>query len=142
MLTITKIFNFEMAHAIGGYEGACKYIHGHSYQLHVSVATFRRDDDPMPAPGFVLDFKTLKTLVQERVVRRLDHMVVLSSDYLEQNPGCRSLQNLVVWDMEPSAENMLLYMRRQIGDRLPAGTQLQSLRLYETAASYAEWTAV
>lgn len=28
MLTLTKIFHFEMAHAINGYPGSCKNIHG------------------------------------------------------------------------------------------------------------------
>ena len=37
MLKLTKIFHFEMAHAIHGYAGACKHIHGHSYELHVTV---------------------------------------------------------------------------------------------------------
>jgi 6-pyruvoyltetrahydropterin/6-carboxytetrahydropterin synthase len=38
MISITKIFRFETAHAIFGYEGPCAHIHGHSYELHVSVA--------------------------------------------------------------------------------------------------------
>lgn len=38
MLQLTKIFHFEMAHAIDGYAGACKNIHGHTYELHVTVS--------------------------------------------------------------------------------------------------------
>ena len=37
MIKITKIVHFEMAHAIYGYNGRCKNIHGHSYELHVTV---------------------------------------------------------------------------------------------------------
>ncbi len=37
MLQITKIFRFEMAHAVFGYAGKCSHIHGHSYVLHVTI---------------------------------------------------------------------------------------------------------
>ena len=36
-LSITKIFTFEAAHALNGYDGLCANIHGHSYRLEVSV---------------------------------------------------------------------------------------------------------
>ena len=39
MLLLTKIFDFETAHAIDGYNGMCKNIHGHSYELHVTVGS-------------------------------------------------------------------------------------------------------
>ena len=60
MITITKVFRFEMAHAIFGYAGKCKNIHGHSYVLHVTVTNSSGDDDFILAPGFILDFKELK----------------------------------------------------------------------------------
>ncbi len=37
IIRITKAFNFEMAHALLGYKGPCKHIHGHSYELFVTV---------------------------------------------------------------------------------------------------------
>ena len=65
MLQLTKIFQFETAHAIFGYQGGCKNIHGHSYELHVTVAS--PHDDFIPAPGFILDFKKLKAIVSAAV---------------------------------------------------------------------------
>ncbi|MBK9398291.1 MAG: 6-carboxytetrahydropterin synthase [Saprospiraceae bacterium] len=41
-----------MAHAIYGYSGACKDIHGHSYELHVSVCSDEEDTNYIPAPAF------------------------------------------------------------------------------------------
>ena len=32
-IRITKVFSFEMAHALINYDGPCKNIHGHSYKL-------------------------------------------------------------------------------------------------------------
>ena len=36
-IRITKHFDFETAHALYGYDGKCKNIHGHSYQLYVTI---------------------------------------------------------------------------------------------------------
>ena len=36
-IRITKQFSFETGHALYGYDGKCKNIHGHSYQLFVTV---------------------------------------------------------------------------------------------------------
>lgn len=60
MLMVTKIFQFEMAHAIYGYPGACKNIHGHSYELHVTVSADYKKRSYIPDTGFIIDFKELK----------------------------------------------------------------------------------
>ena len=36
-IRITKKFDFEAGHALFGYYGKCKNIHGHSYKLFVTV---------------------------------------------------------------------------------------------------------
>ena len=36
-IRITKKFRFEAAHALYGYDGKCKNIHGHNYNLFVTV---------------------------------------------------------------------------------------------------------
>ena len=36
-IRITKKFEFEAGHALYGYDGKCKNIHGHSYKLWVTV---------------------------------------------------------------------------------------------------------
>ena len=36
-IRITKKFRFEAAHALYGYDGKCKNIHGHNYKLFVTV---------------------------------------------------------------------------------------------------------
>lgn len=140
MIRITKIFRFEMAHAITGYDGPCKNIHGHSYKLHVTAISEQNDnEDFFPAPGFVIDFKDLKQIVKKNVIEKLDHKLVLSKVFIEKHQHVTQLENLVVWEMEPSAENILLYIAKQVQPLLPKGTVLYSLRLYETNDSYAEW---
>lgn len=139
MLLLTKIFHFEMAHAILGYAGVCKNIHGHSYELHVTVNSGENEESFVPAPGFVLDFKELKKLVMSTVIGTFDHKLVLSRDYLAKNPVINSQENLVIWEAEPTAENMLIYMQRILREKLPPAIKLAELKLYETKNSYATW---
>lgn len=139
MLRVTKIFRFETAHAIFGYSGSCQNIHGHSYVLHVTVERKNQQEGFLPSPGFVLDFKQLKRLVQQAVVENFDHKILLSEAYLAKNPELRMLPNLEIWVAEPTAENMLLQVKEKLQTLLPEEIRLHQLKLYETADSYAEW---
>jgi 6-pyruvoyltetrahydropterin/6-carboxytetrahydropterin synthase len=139
MLQVTKIFRFEMAHAIYGYPGKCRNIHGHSYELHVTVGLPVAAEEILPAPGFIIDFKELKRLVQSLVVEELDHRLVLSEMYLNAHEHIAITENVTVWAYEPSAENILLFTRSRLQDNLPPGVDLLRLKLFETADSYAEW---
>lgn len=140
MINVTKIFKFEAAHAIHGYPGACANIHGHSYELHVSVTTREKNDSFIHGLGIVMDFKELKTLVQECVINKLDHQLILSQNFLATNDIGKT-KALLVFDDEPTAENLLVFIRNEINKFLPAPIKLISLRLWETRDAYAEWSA-
>ncbi|HLG39887.1 MAG TPA: 6-carboxytetrahydropterin synthase [Chitinophagaceae bacterium] len=139
MLQLTKIFHFEMAHAIHGYSGACRKIHGHSYELHVTVSGSDTDNEYIPAPGYIFDFGKLKKLVISSVIETFDHKLLLSRSFLAKNPGLHSQENLVIWEAEPTAENLLIYICNTLKKKLPKDLLLASLKLYETKDSYAEW---
>lgn len=139
MLRVTKIFRFETAHAIYGYPGSCSNIHGHSYVLHVTVQRADPQEGYLSAPGFVIDFKQLKQCVQKAVVERFDHCILLSEAYLKDHTELKLLPNLEVWEAEPTAENILLYVKDKLQFELPKDIRLHQLKLYETADSYAEW---
>lgn len=139
MLRVTKIFRFETAHAIHGYQGSCKNIHGHSYVLHVTVRQAVNQAGYLPPPGFVIDFKQLKKVVQSTVVEHFDHRILLSKAYLLQNPAMATLPNLEIWEAEPTAENMLLFIKERLAGSLPPEVSLYQIKLFETADSYAEW---
>lgn len=140
MLKLTKIFHFETAHAIHGYNGACKNIHGHSYELHVTVAADAEFEDYIPAPGFVIDFKEIKKIVKEGIIINLDHKLLLSKQFIAENNYISQQENLIQWEVEPTAENILLYIKKILINSLPAHVQLAYLKLYETKDSYAEWS--
>ena len=138
MLRVTKIFRFETAHAIFGYCGSCKNIHGHSYVLHVTVQQANPNEGFLDGTGFVMDFKDLKRIVKAQVVDKMDHCIILSEAYLAQNPHLGSLENLDIWPIEPTAENILLKVKSAIEGAMPPEVKLCRLKLYETADSYAE----
>lgn len=140
MLTLTKIFNFEMAHAIHGYSGLCKNMHGHSYELHVTVAADVNDEAFIPAPGFLIDFKEIKKIVTETVIKKFDHHLLLSEDFLKKNLSFSNAENLIVFEAEPTAENLLIYIRNVLKTQLSENIRLIHLKLFETKDSYAEWT--
>ena len=139
MLQVTKIFHFEMAHAIAGYNGPCKNIHGHSYELHVAVLPAGADDNYIPAPGFIFDFKQLKKIVTSVIIEKLDHKLVLSKTFVEKNNTIPVKENLFILGAEPTAENLLIYIRDSLKSHLPEGILLYALKIYETNSSYAEW---
>lgn len=134
MLSITKIFRFEAAHAITGYDGPCSNIHGHSYELHVTVSSPGLDEKYM-----VVDYKDLKTVVNQAVIKRLDHALMLKGN--EQNERLTNgMDTKIHWMTgEPTSEYLLQWMAKEISPMLGKNVQLKRLRLYETATCYAEW---
>ena len=81
----------------------------------------------------------LKKIVDDLILQKLDHQLVLSETYLKANPAFKASENLVEWTMEPSVENILLFIRGQLQLHFPKEIQLLKLKLFETADSYAEW---
>jgi len=143
-IRITKHFDFETAHALYGYDGKCKNIHGHSYQLYVTVIGKPIDDASHVKNGMVLDFGDLKKIVKAEIVDVFDHATVLNKNSphieLAQKIKPHSPKVLLV-DYQPTSENMIVDFAEKIGAKLPDLVTLHSLKLYETNNSYAEWYA-
>ncbi len=144
MIRLTKEFSFEAAHALEGYDGACREIHGHSYRLFVTVRGEPISELSHPKCGMVMDFGDLKRIVNEQIVSRLDHAFVMrrSAQSCHIEESLRSLfSNVVLVDYQPTCENMLKDFATRIKSQLPQQVELFSLKLHETATSFAEWYA-
>lgn len=142
-IRLTKEFRFEMAHALWNYDGLCKNIHGHSYILFVTVIGEPITDKANPKLGMVMDFGDLKEIVAEEIVDQLDHALVISEDTpnIDQLNIPQMFDRFFVTDYQPTCENMIADFANRIKVRLPKGVELHSLKLHETATSYAEWYA-
>ena len=148
-LSITKIFTFEAAHMLKGYDGLCANIHGHSYRLEVSVFSpalnpsddFLHSDESDPKNGMLFDFSELKKLVNQVIIEPFDHSLILNrnigrelSETLQKN----SLRVVHV-PYQPTSENLLIDFAGRLQKVLPQGISLKKLRLYETATSYTDY---
>ncbi len=142
-IRVTKIFRFEMAHALWGYDGLCKNIHGHSYILKVTVLGKPIDDPDNIKLGMVIDFGDLKRVVNKNIVDVFDHSLVLSRKApVEKFENIPEMFDRRIWvDFQPTAENLVVYYADILREKLPENVLLHSIRLYETANSYAEWFA-
>ena len=79
-IRITKMFNFETGHALYGYDGKCRNVHGHSYKLAVTVIGKPIDEPGQVKLGMVIDFGDLKKIVKEEVVDPFDHATVFNKN--------------------------------------------------------------
>lgn len=143
-IRITKEFKFETAHALKGYDGLCKHIHGHSYELLVSIIGEPILDENSPKLGMVMDFGDLKKIVKEEVVDKMDHCLVLNekgskAEALKQSD--EMFERVVTVPYQPTSENMLIDFVERIKPRLSKGIELKYMLLRETVTSYAEWFA-
>lgn len=122
-VSATKRFTFEAAHQLPGHEGACQYLHGHTYVLEVTAA--RVDGGTIeigPSQGMVIDFSELKVIVKKHIIDRLDHSCL--NDVLPYRP---------------TAENMAIAFLEELNDHLHT-INITRVRLWETQDSYAEAT--
>lgn len=142
-IRVTKNFTFEMAHALWNYDGPCRNIHGHSYQLYVTITGETSSDQNSSKLGMVMDFSDLKEIVKKNIVDVFDHSVVISSR--ASQPEIKRVEQMFdkfyVVDFQPTCENLVTDMARRLKEVLPGNVSLYSLRLVETATSYAEWFA-
>lgn len=145
VIRLTKLFTFEAAHALDGYDGKCRHIHGHSYRLEVTVKGEPLEDDNDPKCGMTLDFGELKRIVNAEIVERFDHSLVVQrtdgSDDEWLAPLKARFGNIIETPYRPTCENMLTDFARRLRRAMPAGVQLCSLKMYETATSCAGWYA-
>jgi 6-pyruvoyltetrahydropterin/6-carboxytetrahydropterin synthase len=133
-----------MAHALWNYDGKCANIHGHSYILQVTVIGEPISDENSPKYGMLIDFGDLKKIVNDAIVNKMDHSLVIS----EKSKHDTLLQTQQMFDRrhitsyQPTCESMVIEFANILKKVLPSNVKLYSVRLWETANSYAEWYAV
>ncbi|PTM09069.1 MAG: 6-carboxytetrahydropterin synthase QueD [Bacteroidetes bacterium] len=143
-IRITKQFSFETGHALYGYDGKCKNVHGHSYRLYVTVIGKPISDNSNVKFGMVIDFGDLKKIVKEEIVDVFDHATVFNKNtpHVELAKELKDRDhNVLLVDYQPTSEMMVIDFASKIKKRLPINIELFSLKLQETATSFAEWFA-
>src|SRR5687768_15142640 len=142
-IRLSRKFTFETAHALLGYDGACRHIHGHSYKLVVTIIGTPLQDESHPKNGMVMDFGDLKKTVGLAVIKPFDHALLLN----EKAPVAlveqlvKNNEKLILLPYQPTCENMLLDIKNRLQNLLLENIELHSLKLSETENSFAEWFA-
>ena len=95
--------------------------HGHNYELDVTV-----EGEIDPETGFVFDLKSLRDLVEARVIEDVDH---------------QNLNVDVAWmkGVLPTTENVVVGIWERVSDALPPHVRLARLVLWETPRNYVEY---
>lgn len=103
--------------------GACanENWHGHNYNLYVTVK-----GEPHPETGFVFDVKKLSVIINEHVIKHLDHRNLNLDVPFLAGKLC-------------STENLAIAIWDQLLPHIPSGVQLHSIKLYETPRIYVEY---
>lgn len=143
-IRITKQFSFETGHALYGYDGKCKNVHGHSYKLSVTVIGKPIDDSTHVKFGMVIDFGDLKKIVKSEIVDVFDHATVFNKNtpHVELAKELKDRgHNVLLVNYQPTSEMMVIDFAKKIKQHLPDHIALHSLKLQETETSFAEWYA-
>ena len=130
---------FDAAHFLYGYDGKCRNIHGHRWEVVLEVCTEHLSEDAQTR-GMYVDFGDLKNDLKEKV-DYLDHCLIIESGSLKEST-LQALEEenfrIIQFEFRPTAENMAKYFY----DEMKAcGYQVKQVTVYETptnAASYME----
>ncbi len=94
--------------------------HGHNYTLEVVVK-----GKPDPETGFVIDVKTLKEIINEVIIKKVDHKNLnVETDFMK--------------GIIPTSENITIAIWKQLENKMPSG-KLYSVKLFETENNYFEY---
>jgi len=101
------------------------------------------NDDKNPKNGMVIDFGDLKRIVKQEIIDPLDHAIILNRKAFD-SLDCKlneMFKKQYIVDYQPTCENMVIDFVQKLKAKLPSGLTLHSLKLHETATSFAEWFA-
>ena len=136
MLTITKSVRFDAAHVLTNHKGLCRNLHGHTYRVDVSVRQAECDRADM-----VMDFKDVKRICEETVLSKFDHAFIYDETSEAESEIAAVVakhgMRAVALPFRSTAENLAEWMFNVLKGPI-AG--LQSVRVYETADSFAEYS--
>jgi len=133
-----------MAHALYGYDGDCKNIHGHTYHLHITLIGIPLNNAGNPKDGMVIDFGDLKKVVKEIVLNTFDHALVLSkysTHYTLKETLSNQFDKVIFLEVQPTCENLLLHFQKLLQPYFTAPNKMVKIKLEETPTSFAEWLA-
>jgi len=133
MVYLTRLEHFNAAHKLYNpawsqekneeFFGVCanENWHGHNFELYTTI---KGNIDT--ETGFLYDVKKLSKLIQEKVIKKLDHKNLnMDVDFLQGKMCSTEVLAIEIW--------------KQLQNHLPSGVQLHCIKLYETPRIYVEY---
>lgn len=117
---LTVKSSFAAAHRLREYEGNCEQLHGHNWQVEVSV-----ESDRLDSLGMALDFRIMKQALSE-LLARWDHK------YLNEIPPFTG--------ENPSSENLARYLFDEMEGMLPGPARVSRVTVWESEDARAEYS--
>jgi len=149
MYRICKRFEFQAAHVLSKHPGRCRFPHGHSYIVDVTLASDKLDENDM-----VCDFSAIRAALAD-YLQRLDHSILLNSADGSSCQAQRDNPRKVVFEnRDPSSEvlarEIFEHAQRQFQrggisgshgarDTLNPNVRVEKVRVWETSSSWAEY---
>jgi 6-pyruvoyltetrahydropterin/6-carboxytetrahydropterin synthase len=112
--------HFDAAHYLRNYLGPCSNLHGHRWEVEISLSGMTLD-----RVGILVDFKVLKAMMSELLP---DHCCLNDLPYFTEK--------------NPTAENLSVYLFEKVEEYLktittPASVQLERIRVWEAPGACA-----
>lgn len=140
MILAERYHDISCGHRVVGHEGKCRFLHGHNYRVHFTVAAEHLD-----SVGRVVDFSVIKSTLCQWLEENLDHKFLI----WEQDPLLQALQEInteswVVVPFNPTAENIARYLVEDIGPEQLKDYSVRLIRckVEETAKCSATYSLV
>ena len=99
----------------------CYNTHGHNYELFVTVSgTIKKHS------GFVVDLKDLKQIIQEKIIKKIDHNDISNVDFMKNHIA--------------TTENLCLQIWKELKKPIQLlGAKLYKIKIKETENNYVEY---
>lgn len=144
MIEITRKLEFDAGHRIPNHTGQCRHLHGHRYQLEITVAGNLNDKSGDSDEGMLIDFGEIKAIANQYLVDKWDHAFLVSKfdvtvlDFLLSIPNHKT----VILDNVPTVENLAQSAFKILAPLIKQNFNnrvfLSKVRLYETPNCWAE----
>jgi len=116
---LTVRSSFSAAHRLREYEGNCERLHGHNWQVEITV-----ESEELDSRGMALDFRVMKSALGE-ILSHMDHKC------LNEVPPFD--------DRNPSSENIARHIFDEMEGKIAPPVRLSRVTVWESEDAWAEY---
>jgi len=131
MFELTIKGDIASAHFIEGYKGPCQHLHGHTYNIEITIKS-----EQLNKIGMIADFSQLKSSFKE-FLNHMDHACLNDLDFFKENsPTAEMIAKYVYSEFSAILDN---FKDEQTGEA--KSLRLDRVRVFEsdlTSATYYE----